>query len=605
MPKPESLNTWSALTRKDRRRFQFKPGNVAPGLQGQVVGLKAYIGLPEYEGPNPNIPQMIVRTAYEGGNSYVKYFNSIDIELSRVDRMEERGKKSGFTVTYNEHPSLPRDYLTKKYGPLSLDDLARLPNQLSREDLQDIFEFWISLGWKSTLNRKDRSKNSALHGLVGNFITGTDNGSRPNRRIQRIRASLLAPLRFYREHLLNFSSDEDIDLLVKTFPDHIDTLALIYSFETSGISLSSIQKLLIQRRQQLAKADKVPLYKKLMLRTIGSITNLAIADIKNYKPLNTPWVYLFYEPELDRPVEETLESNYDLVNSAKDGLEKDYEKTQQLIDSWLQYHARITTLLTTDPINITIDEHSYISNIRLMARTKESTHFVLFFKTSGLYLTLDIDSKGRLFGLPPNLAVRFPHADFVIFGDVLSTLIPKLEKMFPGTAEEIRRKNERKAEKAMLQLQEPPILPLETQLRIPINKIEREDVITLSKTPKRKSLPRENFMTESKLSPETEFEVSVTRPTRIVDYSEESVKTLAGKRASQEHIGQLMNTIRRFEFGIDSHLAPVHARELGAQGARLLRLRTGRWRIFLEHQGHNAYRVTQIARRDHAYSTKN
>ena len=590
MPNPES-RTGPTLTRRGRRMLQFGTGHAAPGLREQVIGLRGGYRLTEYEGRNPNLPQTIVRTAYKGGDSYIRYLNSIDIELSRVDKWEKRGKKGGFNVVYKEHPSLPRDYLTKKYGPLSLDDLTRLPNQLSREDLRDIFTFWSSLGLKSYFNRTDRSKVSALYNLVGNFVTGTDNGSKPNWRIQRIRASLLAPLRLYREHLLNFSSDEDIDLLVKSFPDHIDTLAAIYSFETSGLSLSNIQKLLIQRRQQLAKAGKVPLYKRLLNRTMGSLTSRAIADIKKYKPLNTPWVYLFYEPELDRPVEETLESNYDLVNSAKDGLREDYGKTQQLIDNWHQYHARIATLLTTDPIDITIDEHPYISNIRLMARTKESTHFVLFFKTSGLYLTLDIDSKGRLFGLPPNLAVRFPHADFAIFEDVLSTLIPKLEKIFPDTAETIRRKKERKPEQ---------IFPPEAQSLFPITEIKHEAATTPSKPLKRKALRRESYIEESQFSPELESEVLQVHPTRIVEYSEDLVRQFAGKRTHPRYITQLMNAIRRFEFDIGD-IEQMHRRERGEFGARVIRLKSKKFRIILEHQGNSVYKITGIGDRRHVY----
>ncbi len=598
MPKSENPSTWSPLTRKDKRGFKFRPGYVTPGLQDKVMVLRAKNDVTEYKGPNLNLPSMIVMIAYEDDKSYVKNFNSIDIELARVDIMEERGRKNGFKVVYNEHPSLPRDYLTKKYGPLSLDDLTRLPNPLSREDLQNIFTFWAWLGVKSTVKGIDRTKASLLYGLVGNFVTGKDDGSRPNRRTERIRASLLAPLRFYKEHLLNFSSAEGIDFLVKSFPDYVDTLALIYSFETSGLSLSSIQKLLIQRRKQLEKDSNVSLYNKLFTRTIGRLTVKAIADIKNHKSLNTSWDYLFHEPELDRPVEETLESNYDLANSSKDGLGEDYRRTQQLIDSWLQYHARIATLLTTDPIDIAIDEHPYISNIRMMARTKESTHFVLFFKASGLYLTLDIDSKGRLFGLPSNLAVRFPHADSAIFGDVLSNLIPKLEKVFPDTAEAIRKKEERKAERTRLQLEKPLILPLETQPRFPITKIEPEAITTPSKPPKRKTRQRDSYIREFQLSPELESEVSQTRPTRLVDYSEDLVKEFIGKKAQAQDINRVMNHIRRWEFGSNTNFKIVREREEGYTGGEFGEIKTGRWRAFVIHRGNNVWEITDISRRD-------
>ncbi len=602
MPKPENPNTWSRLTRDDKRRFQFKPGHSAPGLEERVVNLQSHISLPEYKGPNPNIPHVIVKRAYTSGDSYVKYLNSIDTELTRVDTIERRGRKSGFKVVYNEHPSLPRDYFAKKYGPLSLDDLASNPKQLSRENLRDIFTFWIALGWKSSLNNKDRSKIGAIYGLVGNFITGADNSLRSNWRIQEVRGSLLASLRFYREHLLNFSSDEDIDFLVKSFPDHIDTLALIYSFETSGLSLSSIQKILIQRRQQLEKDGKISIYKRLLLKTVGSLTSQAIADIKKYKSLNTTWDHLFYEPKLDRPVEEILESNYDFANLPKDGLGKDYEKTQQLIDSWLEYRARINTRLSADPIDIITDEHPYISNIRLMARTKESTHFVLFFKTSGLYLTLDIDSKGRLFGLPPDLAVRFPHADSTIFGDVLSTLIPKLEKMFPDAAEAIRRKSERKAERVIFQSKKSPISPAEIQSSSPIAKIKPEVVVPPSKPPKKKALRRESYVGESQFSPELESEVSVTHPIRIVDYSADLVLKLAGKKTPQKEVVQLMRTIRRFEFGnVDAK--PLDPAEFGMAGAGaiLQSLTIGKRRVVFKHHGNSMYSILSIANRDHVY----
>lgn len=592
--------SFERLTRRERRRLLFEPNAVSRRVKNEGVVYKGKVKLTHE--PHFFKSGEVVKIAYSENDGFLRSYSTVAAEITKAETIQQRAARGGVDVRYQLHPTIPQDFFSRKIGRLSLDDIAKMPSVQSKDNLIDIFNFWWAINLQQLHKKDSRRLQSLLTALITQPLTHPEINFPIHARLLRIRSRFLPSFEYFKDFMLNFSSDEKVDSNMTTLSMDFVPIGLIYCYETSGLALSSIQKLAIQRRRQLN-------FGGFLLRPVqnfhSKIAVRALQYVREAKQINSLWDYLTYEPKIDKLAGQIIENHYQFKNGDGGKLANEYDLSHELNDKWQVFRVELFGKIRQKPIDIKLSDQPIFDSIRLLARTRESTHVVIFFKKPGVYLTLDIDSAGRLFGLPPDLAVRFPHATTIILNQVLKTLLPALEERFPQIAGFFQRQKTSLATLPEISLQ---------QLESPITIRVQQDGL-ISKTPeagkkqpekplKRKALRRVGLLTEQPvtLALEVQAEVSQIEPVRLVNYTEDFVRTAAGKRIASADLARIMNTIRRFEFGnIDAEALQTPQFRMTGQGAVLLKLHTGKWRVILQHHGKNVYSVLAVSKRDQVY----
>jgi hypothetical protein len=220
-----------------------------------------------------------------------------------------------------------------------------------------------------------------------------------------------------------------------------------------------------------------------------------------------------------------------------------------------------------------------------MIRNRDTFIFIMQFQ-GDVYLTLEIDKAGRLFGVPPSLVKAFPHVEDTFIADILK---PLLEKYKTKDAAQNQQKPVWKISSASLK---PPI---------PSNFGSSEELESeedqIRKPPKRKRLMPITVFESDPLPPITPLAPKVER---FVSYSEEEIKALLGPQVSRQQpvVDQALRAIGNFEHG--------HTRGLILKGeySGILRLRAGDHRIFMNNLGNGNYSINRIEKRRDAYQPR-
>ena len=157
----------------------------------------------------------------------------------------------------SDRATIPHDLFTRKHGGVSLDDIANLPPRLSMENLDVIFNYWGYLGVKAMFGKYSNLELALTSRIATRGITDVDAPTHLTPRLRNVRSRFECALTFYSEFLLNSSADKDISDIVETFPRNMQIYGFLYLFETSGLSLSSVQKLIILRGAQTDSAGRL------------------------------------------------------------------------------------------------------------------------------------------------------------------------------------------------------------------------------------------------------------------------------------------------------------------------------------------------------------
>lgn len=236
-------------------------------------------------------------------------------------------------------------------------------------------------------------------------------------------------------------------------------------------------------------------------------------------------------------------------------------------------------------LRIPLSDHQLIKEVMVTHQNRLSLIMVARFADGQTHLTLEATKDGRLFGIPPQLAGQYPHIDDLLAQEMVAPILAWSKKQHP-------------------EVEPLPVVRLDRLVRELLSPelIESFDQITVrEETGKDKPLKRRRLKLLHPLLPEPEPPQEVASPSSPslrVDYSESEVVGLLGnKRGQADLVKQIMNTLRRLEYG------QIRTEAVKA-AADLRKVRSGKYRIFLEHRGRGHYSLYWIDNRDTVFNVR-
>lgn len=221
-----------------------------------------------------------------------------------------------------------------------------------------------------------------------------------------------------------------------------------------------------------------------------------------------------------------------------------------------------------------------IKEVMVAYQNRLSLVMVARFADGQTHLTLEVTKDGRLFGIPPRLASQYPHIDDLLAQEMVKPILDWSRRQHP-------------------EVEPLPVVRIDKLARELLSPIQ---ITVGEETGKDKPLKRRRLRLLHPLLPEPESPQEVTLPPSSpyfrVDYSESDIARLLGNKKGQaDLVKQIMNTLRRFEYG--------HIRTEAVKAAADLRkIRVGKYRIFLEHHGRGHYSVYWIDNRDTVFNIR-
>lgn len=235
-------------------------------------------------------------------------------------------------------------------------------------------------------------------------------------------------------------------------------------------------------------------------------------------------------------------------------------------------------------LRLPLSDHQLIQEVIMVCQNRLSLIMVARFADGQTHLTLEATKDGRLFGIPPRLASQHPHIDDLLAQEMVEPILAWSKKSHPEVEPlPVVRLNRLAGEL------------LSPELNESIDQIQVVEETGKDKPPKRRRLRLLPLLSE----PEPPQEVaSPPSPSFRVDYSESEVVGLLGNKKGQaDLVKQIMNTLRRLEYG---QIPP----EAVKAATDLRKVRSGNYRIFLKHRGRGHLSLHWIDNRNTVFKVR-
>jgi hypothetical protein len=236
-------------------------------------------------------------------------------------------------------------------------------------------------------------------------------------------------------------------------------------------------------------------------------------------------------------------------------------KLSELLSKTSLYHHKLTEdLMGSKPKTkvIVFPESSFLASVTLAAQNRLSLIMFLRFREDESHLLLEMNSEGRIYGLPPELMSENQDLSKLLLLDLLTPTLESFRKFYP-----------RVEEKMSDSTTEPSIIPAAFGIERQTLPLKGEDRISGSKRFRRRVKMIADVLLDQPLSPE------VQSPALTVNYSEDDIIRDLGKNAQPADIARIKSVIERFKNG------GTRAKSLVASREGSIELRAGRYRILL------------------------
>lgn len=441
-------------------------------------------------------------------------------------------------------------------------------SHMSEKDVEMIDEIFLPelsfRGRAAEKNSGKRTLRSAITVFIGQAFARPELHIPPS--LTKLQQNLTAYLDYYTTLLTNPALDRNSETYLSGIMlfggPYFRTLIGIYLPARYGITPSSAIKAYEQR---IAKS---PLKSRAFWRKISKGTFISIAQ-QAFREGALPddlRAYQFYNGDVDAKAAKLIQQFYsariaqdqEQFNAHKKAKEFVQTLTMNMKDLIKEIRHKYSRRIEYDlPNNIA-------ERITVTAQNRQTLIFIIHLPDH-LHITLEIDRKGRLFGIPPALSRKIPHIENFLLTDILSPLarrfapIPFTKKTIAGPL-------------LIPKVQEDPAHELKEKKRRPKRK-------------KRRILFSASVLEVSQ-SQEPPY------PAKFVSYSEEKVRELLpGKKPREKDVEHLMRTIRLFEQGWEQAVRIT-------KDKTIFRLRVGDYRVRLKMIEQGRFVIMDIADRE-------
>lgn len=334
-----------------------------------------------------------------------------------------------------------------------------------------------------------------------------------------------------------------------------------------GLTPASVSKMLYEQRL-LSDWEYAPLTALMLPEVAEAYTKDGLP--KKLEP------YQHYNEDADKKAHALLVEHYGKQDP--EVLAQGLEQQDQLFDRFRLYQRALRTDASRSPdrtLGISV-QNSPIKEILLASHARQNLIFVLLFVDNQTHLTLEVNGRDRLYGLPPTLIRDNPSVGDVLTKDILEAVLNNASERHPEIA-------------GLRQPRERVVIPFNPpQPRIIT---EEEEKMEMQKPSKRRKVPA--LVLEEPELPKVSGEYK--KPTYHVIHSRSEIRKYFGKKVSEEEVDRIMENIKSFE--------------LGQKGVKLLEeipgcliLRIGKRRLILEPRGGgNVYSIHKLGHRREIY----
>lgn len=451
-----------------------------------------------------------------------------------------------------------------KVGGVSLTDIERMGSRLVPEDISRIDRMTMD-GKKLTLSKKDRYVRFVLVYLASLKHAQPDLDIPDN--LKGLQSHATQYMDYYAEQMTDFDEriDDDLQLIWDLMGGRsflADALA-VYLPARIGITPSSAVKLAETKFVAMEPSMIIP--SKFWGK--GNLNKIVASGKDAYKIGSLPndlEVYQEYNPETDAKAT-TLLSQYLEAHPADEEL---YKRSLAILDKFQgQYRAKLRKdIVTSKERRVAIEEEleGLASSMTVTRHYRDTLVFILHFD-SKTHLTLELDRKGRLYGIPTDLYRDDPHIYEALTSRLLQPVIKWLDVRHPVPEAPIRVTT--------------PILKSVSLRAKETNGDAGIQEPSLKRKARRAARPEVVETAPSVSTP------TVSQRKYTVIHSRSMVRRMLPKNAPEKVVDRIMKVIKDYEFGRD------HSAKTLEDADGLIQLRTGNFRVEISHNSGQVYRL--------------
>lgn len=464
------------------------------------------------------------------------------------------------------------DVYSHKINETSLLDVEKMELPLTPENIKRINRIFKAPRFRKTPDMQRNILQSLICLSTVPYAQPETLKSIP-KSLERLRENLSAYFDYYLELIKSHSTSAEDDLkLALTFAWNspwLPTALAVYLPARLHITPSSAAKIYEQKEVQHKELGAKIVWRQ--LRNVFMKQN-EYTYRKNGLPQDLQ-TYQNYDPINDRDASEELKIFY--KSRAHPDQYNTHLKSKELTDDFIKDYQRPIQrdiMRKQDKrLTYTMPENHTVKNITLTAQYKETTVIILHLK-NGSHLTLEIDQKGELFGIPPALRKSQPHIQDRIITDIFQRL------------KEVRSKESQK-------------ISLHSLIRFPSPEKTGEKILSPNQESVIKPLKRKRIARYfTKAEPELPEIISPPHPPRFIPHSEDLIRSFLGEHAKQKDIDIIMNALSRCEQGWRDP-EPI----ITQRSRKLSKLRAGSYRIALQDNGNSQFEINFLGPRKDFY----
>lgn len=229
---------------------------------------------------------------------------------------------------------------------------------------------------------------------------------------------------YYVSRITDFSEDQlDINSLIYSIISHGNLYPGVGMYVPArlGISPSSAMKL-FKRKFHLAGILNVPLKKFLYNLNLNCRTAIPTNGLIPPEYIK----YLVYDEQMDMDASEILTRHYSSsLSKPEDGELQDHEDAVSTKEQFVKQYVKggqCRFPKKNSSIDFPVTDNHCIDNVIFTQQYRHSFTFIIRLQND-LHLTLEMDSLGRIYGIPPKLQKSYPQIEDYLVKDILTPLL--------------------------------------------------------------------------------------------------------------------------------------------------------------------------------------
>lgn len=516
--------------------------------------------------------------------TYLETRHGIPQLIKRIQKIQQNISGNQSAYAENLANLKNQDVFSHKIKGVSLNDIEQMPLPLERDNIKRInrvFHTVFSPG-----------KNQSFVMRYALLCLATQKIARPEKQIA-IPASLE---RLYNRiiHYLDYY----VDFFTTSSPTQEEQERFLIALGWAGRWLIYTLGCYLPARLGLTPSSVIKLYQQQTTNVSSILRHVIIHEMEkqtkfSFRKDSLPADivdYQHYNSQNDKIAAQLLVDFYEKQDLKDVEIASASTDSEQLLERLEGYRKAIRAEIMNSHNNrltLNFSPNNVINEVIItnQRQNKQTLIFILKFKDKQAHLTLEIDDKNRLYGLPGELIKENPHIGDSILRDILVPFLEKMRLKHPDI--------ETKPISPSELFSKPLIL---SQSPVSVKEVEEVDIEPV-KNPRRVSrIPTSigRVFTQAQ-EPEPPSPISEKpRQFRVIHSRKRVAEMLRGTPRSQD-IAQIMEAIRKFEFG-----QKLSKQISWSRGTRVV-LRVGDWRIILNPIGKNFYTLETVGQRKDVY----